>query len=140
LSHERGAPHTETKKAALADAWMLRPEIQAKYPASPTLSHQQFVQTLLDTAGVTISNKAQLIQDLNNGTKTRAQVLRIIAESPEVNAKFYKQAFVTMEYFGYLRRDPEDCHNPNNWTGGDPINAVIFSITTASTWVSIRPR
>lgn len=111
---------TETKKAALADAWMQRAEIQALYPAAPTMTNAQFVQRLLDTAGVTISNQSQLVTDLNNQTKTRAQVLRIIAESPEVNAKFYKQAFVTMEYFGYLRRDPEDCHNSANWTGNDP--------------------
>jgi hypothetical protein len=26
-----------------------------------------------------------------------------------VNAKFFKQAFVTMQYFGFLRRDPEVC-------------------------------
>jgi hypothetical protein len=111
---------TETKKAALADAWMQRAEIQALYPPVPTMTNAQFVQKLLDTAGVTISNQNQMVQDLNNNVKTRAQVLRIIAESPEVNAKFYKQAFVTMEYFGYLRRDPEDCHNSQNWTGNDP--------------------
>ena len=111
---------TEAKKAALADAWMLRPQIQALYPAAPTMTNAQFVQTLLNTAGVTISNQDQLVNDLETNQKTRAQVLRIIAESPEVNAKFYKQAFVTMEYFGYLRRDPEDCHNPQNWTGNDP--------------------
>lgn len=33
--------------------------------------------------------------------------MRIVAESPEVNARFYRQAFVTMEYFGLLRRDPD---------------------------------
>jgi len=98
---------TETKKNALADAWMLRAEIQAKYNA---LSNAAFVQTLLNTAGVTISNQAQLVADLDAATKTRAQVLRIIAESKAVDDKFYKQAFVTMEYFGFLRRDPEDCH------------------------------
>jgi len=98
----------EPKKAALADAWMQRAEIQALYPAG--LSNAQFVQKLLDTAGVTNSQQNQLVTDLNNNVKTRAQVLRIIAESPEVAAKFYKQAFVTMEYFGYLLRDPEDCH------------------------------
>jgi hypothetical protein len=75
---------------------------------------------LLDTAGVTISDQSTLVQDLNNGTKTRAQVLRAIVESPQVNAKFYQQAFVTMEYFGYLRRDPEDCHNPQHWDKNDP--------------------
>ncbi|HEY3024876.1 MAG TPA: hypothetical protein VGJ55_01860 [Pyrinomonadaceae bacterium] len=111
---------TETKKAALADAWVTRAEFLAKYPNAPTMSNAAYVQALLNTAGVTNSQQAQLVTDLNNSTKTRAQVLRIIAESPEVSAKFYKPAFVTMEYFGYLRRDPEDCKNSSNWTGGDP--------------------
>jgi hypothetical protein len=99
---------TEQKKNALADAWMLRSEIVAKYGA---LSNADFVQTLLNTGGVTNPNQAQLVADLNAGTKTRAQVLRIIAESTQVSDKYYKPAFVTMEYFGFLRRDPEDCHN-----------------------------
>lgn len=101
---------TETKKAALAEAWMQRPQIQQLYPNPPAMSHAQFVQALLNTAGVTNSNQSQYIADLNAGTTTRGKVLRLIAESAEVDAKFYKQAFVTMEYFGYLRRDPEDCH------------------------------
>jgi Domain of unknown function (DUF4214) len=32
---------------------------------------------------------------------------RIIAESDEVYQSYYNQAFVVMEYFGYLRRDPD---------------------------------
>jgi hypothetical protein len=93
-----------TKKDALAAAWLQRPEIQARYGS---LSNAAFIQKLLDTAGVTISNQNTLLSGLNGGTKTRAQVLRAIVESPEVNAKFYKQGFVTMQYFGYLRRDPD---------------------------------
>jgi hypothetical protein len=111
---------TETTKVALADAWLQRAEIQALYPASPTMSHAEFVQKLLDTAGVTNSNQSQLVADLNGGTRIRAEVLRIIAESSEVNAKYYKAAFVTMAYFSYLSRDPEDCNDPQNWTGNDP--------------------
>jgi hypothetical protein len=34
-------------------------------------------------------------------------VLRQIAESGEVYQKNYTQAFVVMEYFGYLHRDPD---------------------------------
>lgn len=102
---------TEQKKAELANAWMQRTEIKNKYDA---LTNANFVQTLLNTAGVTISNQAQLVSDLNAGTKTRAQVLRAIVESPEVDTKFYKNAFVTMEYFGYLRRDPEVCKGTAN--------------------------
>lgn len=103
---------TEQKKNQLADAWVQRAEFLAKYPAN--MSNADFVQGLLTTAGVTNPNQAQLVADLNANTKTRAQVLRIIAESTQVSDKFYKQAFVTMEYFGFLRRDPEDCHGDPN--------------------------
>ncbi|HKQ52817.1 MAG TPA: hypothetical protein VJT74_10640, partial [Pyrinomonadaceae bacterium] len=92
------------KKDALTVAWLQRTEIQQRFGS---LSNADFVQKFLDTAGVTITNQNQLVSDLNAGRKTRAQVLRAIAESPEVNDKFYKQAFVTMQYFGYLRRDPD---------------------------------
>jgi hypothetical protein len=101
----------EQKKVQLTDAWVQRPEFKAKYDA---LSNSAYVQALVTLAGVNISNQTQLVNDLNGGQKTRAQVLRAIAESPEVDAKYYKQAFVTMEYFGYLRRDPEVCVGSQN--------------------------
>jgi hypothetical protein len=113
---------TEQKKDALAVAWLQRAEIQALFPSAPTMSNTQFVQKLESTAGVTLPNEAQLISDLNSSAKTRAQVLRLVAESTQVVDKFYKPNFVTMEYFGYLRRDPEDCHNQANWGNGDPNN------------------
>jgi hypothetical protein len=106
---------TNTKKDALAADWVNRAQIQTLYPAS--LTNAQFAQGLANTAGVTLSASTQTAVA---GASTRAQILRIIAESPEVSNKFYKPAFVTMEYFGYLRRDPEDCHNPANWTNNDP--------------------
>jgi hypothetical protein len=49
----------------------------------------------------------QLVAALNGGTLTRAQVLRAVAESEELNTREFNRAFVTMEYFGYLRRDPD---------------------------------
>ena len=109
---------TEQKKDQLAVAWLGRSEVQAVLPGS--LSNQQFVQKLETIAGVTLANESALIANLNGGSQTRAQVLRAVAESPEVTAKFYIPNFVTMEYFGFLRRDPEDCHNPANWNGSDP--------------------
>lgn len=108
---------TEQKKNALAADWVTRPEIQALYPAG--LTNAQFASALAAKAGVTLSSSTQ--NAVNNAT-TRAQILRIIAESTEVVDKFYKPNFVTMEYFGYLRRDPEDCHNQANWGAGDPNN------------------
>ena len=118
----------EQKKVQLTDAWMQRTEIVTRYPASLTAA--QFVQKLLDTAGVTVPNQAQLVADLNAGTKTRAQVLRNIAESTQVNDKFYKPAFVTMEYFGYLRRDPEVCvGSPNPSQCGYIFHNERFKLT-----------
>ena len=38
---------------------------------------------------------------------TRAQVLRAIAEQEELQNREFNAAFVAMEYFGYLRRDPD---------------------------------
>jgi len=106
---------TDQKKNQLAADWLGRTEVQAILPGS--LSNQQFVQKLESTAGVTLANESTLISNLNNLSQTRAQVLRTIAESNEVTTKFYIPNFVTMEYLGYLRRDPEDCH-----VSSDPAN------------------
>jgi len=101
-----------TKKAAFLVAWVQRAEFLALYPAG--LTNAQLGTSPATKAGVTLSSSTQ---SAVAAAPSRAEVVRIIAESPEVNAKFYKPAFVTMEYFGYLRRDPEDCHNPANWFG-----------------------
>jgi uncharacterized protein (TIGR03118 family) len=53
------------------------------------------------------SFRNQLVAGLNATTLTRAQVLRAIAEAEELNTREFNAAFVTMEYFGYLRRDPD---------------------------------
>ncbi|PWT95802.1 MAG: hypothetical protein C5B55_00775, partial [Blastocatellia bacterium] len=44
---------------------------------------------------------------LNATTLTRAQVVRAIADSDEVFNLEFNQAFVAMQYYGYLRRKPE---------------------------------
>jgi hypothetical protein len=49
----------------------------------------------------------QLVAGLNGATLTRAQVLRAVAEAEELQTREFNAAFVTMEYFGYLRRDPD---------------------------------
>jgi hypothetical protein len=35
-------------------------------------------------------------------------VLRAVVESAEVYNRFYNRAFVAMQYFGYLRRNPDE--------------------------------
>src|SRR5205085_8987991 len=59
------------------------------------------------------SERDHLVTDLATGMKTRAQVLRAVAEDPAlVNAEF-NRAFVLMQYFGYFRRNPNDAPDGN---------------------------
>jgi len=58
--------------------------------------------------------RAELTSRLNAGTLTRAQVVRAIADSDQVAAIEYTRAYVSMQYFGYLRRDP-DAGGFNDW-------------------------
>jgi hypothetical protein len=44
---------------------------------------------------------------LNSGTVSRAQVLPQIATNENFAKARFNEAFVMMEYFGYLRRDPD---------------------------------
>lgn len=57
-----------------------------------------------------------LVAGLNGATETRATVLRKISEFPFLKTREYNAAFVAMEYFGYLRRDP-DTAGFNFWFG-----------------------
>jgi len=97
--------------------FVLKDEFKAIYDG---LNNQGYVDKLEQTAGVTISNKATLVNALNAGTQTRAQVLRTFIESQPVFDKFFNRGFVTMQYFGYLRRDP-DTIGFKNWV--DTLNA-----------------
>ena len=98
-----------------------KPEFKAIYDG---LSNQGYVDKLEQTGGVTISNKADLVAALNGGTQTRAQVLRTVIESSAVFNKFFNRGFVTMQYFGYLRRDPDTIGFANwvNTLNADPSN------------------
>jgi hypothetical protein len=52
--------------------------------------------------------RADLLGRLNGAAVTRAQVVRAVADSDQVGAAEFRRAFVAMQYFGYLRRDPEE--------------------------------
>jgi hypothetical protein len=61
---------------------------------------------------------------LNANQMNRGQVLRDIVESSAVGDRFFNRAFVTMQYFGYLHRDP-DLSGFQNWVNtlnADPSN------------------
>ncbi len=94
----------EAAKVAFVNEFITRPEFTTKFNG---LGNADYVDLLLSTAGVTSANRDFWVASLGNGSRTRAQVLREIAESTQVYNKYYNQAFVVMQYFGYLRRDPD---------------------------------
>ncbi|MBA2734139.1 MAG: hypothetical protein H0U54_14825 [Acidobacteria bacterium] len=55
-------------------------------------------------------NPGTWITGLTNGTMTRGQVLRALIESSKLYQKFYNEAFVILQYFGYLRRDADSLY------------------------------
>ncbi|HEX5884529.1 MAG TPA: Calx-beta domain-containing protein, partial [Pyrinomonadaceae bacterium] len=108
-------------KAAYTDAFAQRQEFKNRYDA---MSNSEYVNALETNAEVILTNKTALIDALNSSQKTRAQVLREIVELQAVTDKFFIRAFVAMQYFGYLRRDP-DTIGYDNWVTtltADPSN------------------
>ncbi len=94
----------EAAKVAFIASFMARPAFANTY--NP-LTNTQYVDALLNTAGMTLSTRQAMIDGLNNSTLTRAVVLRQIVESTEVSTRYNHQAYAVMEYFGYLRRQPD---------------------------------
>jgi hypothetical protein len=97
----------EANKVAYFDEFVTRPEFLAKYPTS--FANQEFVDALLTSANLPTSGafRDSLVNGLNSGTMTRARVLRAVAESTILHTREFNAAFVAMEYFGYLHRDPD---------------------------------
>lgn len=104
ITPHQTAQQLEASKVAFIDKWLTKPAFRAKYDQ---LSPAAYVDALCAAAKVTVANRNTLISDLQAGSKTRAQVLRAIAESAEVNNRYYNEAYVVMGYFGYFRRDPD---------------------------------
>jgi hypothetical protein len=116
------AQQLEDNKVAFVNEFMTRTDFQTKYGALTDPS--AYVDALLQTVGFTATpNRATWIQALGNGSMTRAQVLRAVVEDGQTYQKYYTEAFVIMQYFGYLRRSADASYR--NWiqtmndTGGD---------------------
>jgi hypothetical protein len=104
-----GGADLEQGKQAFAIDWVNRPEFLQKYPAD--LTGAEFVDGLLQTifhgSGVDLSGKRQALVDDYAANQSRARVLRMVVDDPAFQKAEYNRAFVLMQYFGYLRRDPD---------------------------------
>jgi dipeptidyl aminopeptidase/acylaminoacyl peptidase len=98
------ANQLESAKVQFIADFIARPAFTSQYNS---LDNTAYVDALINIAAVNLSNRQALIDSLNNNAATRAQVLRQIVESSEVSTKYNHQAYAVMEYFGYLRRQPD---------------------------------
>jgi len=94
------------KREAFGAAWVRRADFVA---LTETLTDGEYVEYLGATSGVEVggATRAQMVSDLGAGRRTRAQVLRAVVENTEFFEREYNAAFVLMQYFGYLQRDPD---------------------------------
>ncbi|HEU4595636.1 MAG TPA: hypothetical protein VFS10_10880, partial [Pyrinomonadaceae bacterium] len=85
------------------------------FPSSMT--PEQFVDALNANAGGVLSDteRANLVAELtaNNTSAGRASVLRKVAEDSDLASMETNKAFVLMQFFGYLRRNPNDLPDTN---------------------------
>lgn len=122
VNNQLSDTNIEANKNAFVTQFVTRPEFKAIYDP---LSNAGFVDKLVANTGVTLADadRSALIAGLDQATETRASVLRKMLDGTTTTGggnlqfttaygkafydKEYTAAFVLMQYFGYLRRDPD---------------------------------
>ena len=89
-----------------ADKWVNRTEFKALYDG---LSNEAYVNALYANAGIVPApaERDGLVNQLDTAVETRASVLLAVASNAAFRQLEQNPAFVLMQYFGYLRRDPD---------------------------------
>ena len=141
----------ENNKQAFSAEFVQRSRFMSAYPTS--LTPGQFVDQLFMNASVTPSatDRTAAINEFGSATMTtdtaaRARALRRVAENSTFAQQEFNRAFVLMQYFGYLRRNPNDAPEPtldfqgyNFWLnklnqfGGNFVNAEMVKAFLVST-------
>jgi len=103
----------ENNKQAYATEFVQRARFVSAFPTS--LTPAQFVDALFVNGGVTPSStdRTAAINEFGAVTNTtdvaaRARAVRRVADNTTLSQQEFNRAFVLMQYFGYLRRNPND--------------------------------
>jgi hypothetical protein len=138
-------------KQAFVNQFVNTAAFKAKYDG---LSNQAFVDTLFQTTGInaSASDRTALVSGLTGGTETKASVVFKVVDGTTTQAggalvfnttygkafydKEFDDAFVFMEYVGYLRRNPDQAGYEfwlgklklyGNWSDAQMVLAFISS-------------
>jgi photosystem II stability/assembly factor-like uncharacterized protein len=97
----------EANKAAFFRDFVTRAQFVSLYQG---MTNAQYVDALNANTGGSLTQDVRdaLVAGLDGGTRTRAEVLRVAAENAEFGRRHFNRAFVLTQYFGYLRRNPND--------------------------------
>jgi len=95
----------EASKVVFAETFVQRPEFLVRYGG---LSGQPLANALMQTAGLP-GNTFTVTGNMTNG-----QILRGIVETSATVNKFLTEGTVSIQYFGFLRRDPDAIGYQNN--------------------------
>jgi len=113
----------ENNKQAFTNNFVQRPRFTAALPT--TMMPQQSVDKLFLNAGVTptVSDRTAATNEFGTTTITadtaaRGRAFRRVAENATLNSQEFNRAFVLMQFFGYLRRDPNGGQD-TDYTGFD---------------------
>ncbi|HKS29654.1 MAG TPA: Calx-beta domain-containing protein [Pyrinomonadaceae bacterium] len=131
MSGAPGSQELDQNTRQFAESFTQKQEFINKYgDVSAQAQAEQLITKLEQTAGVTLPattqtlpgqppqyNRQELINKRQSGEFTLGQTLRAFIEQKAVYDRFFERGFVTMMYFGFLRRDP-DLNDPNlaGWT------------------------
>jgi hypothetical protein len=117
-----GAPNWQAKieanKQSFAAAFVARSRFTTAFATS--LTPTQFVDALYANAGVASPPAAERTAAINEfggagntaDASARARALRRVSENATLGQQELNRAFVLMQYFGYLRRNPTDPPEP----------------------------
>ncbi|MGB8510305.1 MAG: S8 family serine peptidase, partial [Pyrinomonadaceae bacterium] len=98
----------ESNKVAYFNSFVARTRFTSAFPAG--MAAATYVDTLFANAGVTptATERQNAINAYGAGDSGgRAAALRSVAESQTLQQSEFNRAFVLMQYFGYLQRDPD---------------------------------
>ena len=139
----------ENNKQAFAADFVQRSRFVSALPTSMTPA--QFVDKLFANAGVlpSATDRQVAIGEFGPATNTtgvlaRARAVRRVAENTTLNVQESNRAFVLMQYFGYLRRNPNDASDSDysgyefwltklNGFDGNFVNAEMVKAFITST-------
>jgi hypothetical protein len=113
----------ENNKVAFTSEFVQRSRFTSAHATS--LTPTQFVDRLFANADVTplASERSAAINEFGVALNTtdlaaRSRALRRVVENSTLSANEFNRAFVLMQFFGYLRRNPNDPQD-TNYTGYD---------------------